>query len=210
MLQIAGPPAPETLRRDQLERRQRIVRAALRALASGDYDQVKVSEVARDSGVALGTVYRYFSSKEHLFAAAFVEWQGALKKKLRNQAPRGDTEAERVRDIFHRAIRAFQLQPQFYRVVMVLASTTDSYATDVASTIAEQFREIMQTAFDGPDGAHGADGPDLADREAILRTLTAVLDQSLRSWVMSRSAIGDVYACVDDAIRLIYEYPPRR
>lgn len=151
--------------------------------------------------MALGTVYRYFSSKEHLFAAAFVEWQGVLKKKLRKQAPRGDTEAERVRDIFHRAIRAFQLQPQFYRVVMVLASTTDSYATDVAHTIGGQFREIMQTAFDGPVDE---------DREAILRTLTAVLDQSLRSWVMNRSTIGDVYECVDDAIRLIYDYPAGR
>ena len=63
MLQIAGPPAPETLRRDQFARRQRIVRAALRALANSDYDQVRISEVARDSGVALGTLYRYFASK---------------------------------------------------------------------------------------------------------------------------------------------------
>ena len=69
MLQIDGPPAPETLRRDQLARRERIVRTAARALANGDYDQVKVSDVARDSGVALGTLYRYFASKEHLQTA---------------------------------------------------------------------------------------------------------------------------------------------
>ena len=199
MLEMAGPPAPETLRRDQLERRQRIVRTALRALANTDYDQVKISEVARDSGVALGTVYRYFSSKEHLFAAVFFEWQGALKKKLQKEAPRGDTEADRLRDIFHRAIRAFQLQPQFYRVVMMLASTTDAYATDMAHDIAEQFRETMQTAFDGPFDAN---------RGAILFTVYAVLDESLRAWVMNRTTIKDVYGCVDDAIRLIYDYSP--
>ena len=51
---------------------------------------MKVSEVARESGVALGTLYRYFASKDHLFAAVFVEWQGALKVKLEKGAPRGE------------------------------------------------------------------------------------------------------------------------
>jgi AcrR family transcriptional regulator len=197
--QIAGPPAPETLRADQLARRQRIVRAALKALAASDYEQVKISEVARDSGVALGTLYRYFASKEHLFSAVFVEWQGALKRKLEKERPRGDTEAERLRDVFHRIIRAFQLQPQFYRVVMVLTATTDPYAADMYQSLGAQSRETVQMAFGGPFDA---------DRAAILATLNAVLDESLRSWVMNRKAIADVYADVDNAIRLIYVYRP--
>jgi TetR/AcrR family transcriptional regulator, cholesterol catabolism regulator len=197
VLQIAGPPAPETLRRDQLARRQRIVRAALRALANSDYDQVKISEVARDSGVALGTLYRYFASKEHLLAAAFVEWQGALKKKLEKEQPQGDTEADRLRDIFHRTIRAFQLQPQFFRVVMMLTATTDAYAADLYQSVASQFHDTVQMAFEGPFDE---------DHQAIFGTINAVLDESLRSWVMNRLTIQDVYANVDNTIRLIYEY----
>jgi AcrR family transcriptional regulator len=199
VLQIDGPPAPETLRRDQLARRQRIVRAALRALGNSDYDQVKISEVARDSGVALGTVYRYFTSKEHLLAAAFVEWQSALKKKLEKEPPRGETEAERLRDVFHRTIRAFQLQPQFYRVVMMLNATTDTYAADLYQSVSAQFHDTVQTAFAGPSDE---------DRVAILGTVNAVLDGALRSWVMNRLTIQDVYQHVDDAIRLIYDYCP--
>ena len=201
MQQIAGPPAPETLRADQLARRQRIVRAALKALAASDYEQVKISEVARDSGVALGTLYRYFASKEHLFAAVFVEWQGALKKKLEREQPRGETEAERLRDVFHRMARAFQLQPQFYRVLMVLAGTSDPYAAELYQTMTAQSRDTVAMAFGGPFNA---------DRAAILAILNAVLDESLRSWVMNRKAIADVYADVDNAIRLIYEYSPGR
>jgi len=199
VLQIAGPPAPETLRRDQFARRQRIVRAALRALANSDYDQVRISEVARDSGVALGTLYRYFASKEHLFAAVFVEWQAALKKKLEKEPPRGGTEAERLRDVFHRTIRAFQLQPQFYRVVMILNATTDAYAADLYQSVSSQFQDTVQTAFAGPFDD---------DHAAILGTVNAVLDSSLRSWVMNRLTIQDVYNNVDAAIRLIYEYCP--
>ncbi|HEY6786790.1 MAG TPA: TetR/AcrR family transcriptional regulator [Trebonia sp.] len=199
--QIAGPPAPETLRADQLARRQRIVRAALKALAGSDYEQVKISDVARDSGVALGTLYRYFASKEHLFAAVFVEWQGALKKRLEREQPRGETEAERLRDVFHRTIRAFQLQPQFYRVLMMLTGTADPYAADLYQSLAAQSRDTVAMAFGGPFNA---------DRTAILATVNAVLDESLRSWVMNRKAIADVYADVDAAIRLIYQYCPER
>jgi TetR/AcrR family transcriptional regulator, cholesterol catabolism regulator len=200
--QIAGPPAPETLRADQAARRQRIVRAALKALAGcGDHEQVKISEVARDSGVALGTLYRYFSSKEHLLAAAFVEWQGALKKKLEREQPRGGTEAERLRDVYHRMVRAFQLQPQFYRVVMMLTVTTDADAADLYTSLAAQSRDTVRMAF-------GASFDE--DRAAIAATLNAVLDESLRSWVMNRKTIAGVYADVDNAIRLIYEYPPGR
>ena len=164
--QIAGPPAPETLRADQLARRQRIVRAALKALAGSDYEQVKISDVARDSGVALGTLYRYFASKEHLFAAVFVEWQGALKKKLERERPQGETEAERLRDVFHRTIRAFQLQPQFYRVVMVLTATTDPYATealpDAGGPVARHRGDGLRRAVrrrPGGDPGHAQRGP---------------------------------------------------
>jgi TetR/AcrR family transcriptional regulator, cholesterol catabolism regulator len=199
LLQIDGPPAPETLRSDRLARRQRIVRAGLKALASSDYDQVKISEVARDSGVALGTLYRYFTSKEHLFAAVFMEWHGALKRKLEKERPVGETEADRLRDVFHRMIRAFQLQPQFFRVVMMLEATTDVYAADLYQSLSAQSRETVGMAFGGPVDD---------DRKAIYGTLNAVLDGSLRSWVMNRATIHDVYTNVDNAIRLVYEYRP--
>ncbi len=167
MQQIAGPPAPETLRADQLARRQRIVRAALK------------DQLARRQRIV----------------------RAALKKRLEREQPRGETEAERLRDVFHRTIRAFQLQPQFYRVVMVLTGTTDPYATELYQTLAAQSRDTVAMAFGGPFDA---------DRAAILATLNAVLDESLRSWVMNRKAIADVYADVDNTIRLIYQYCPER
>jgi AcrR family transcriptional regulator len=197
VLQVTGPPAPETLGQAQLARRERIVRTALHALANSDYEQLRISQIARDSGSSLGTVYRYFSSKEHLFAAVFVEWQGALKKKLQTSHPEGSTEAARVRDVFHRTIRAFQLQPQFFRVTMILQATTDTYAAELYHSVSSQFRDTVQTAFEGPFDH---------DREEIYRIMNLVLDGSLRGWVLNGLTIDDVYKNIDDAIRLIYEH----
>lgn len=96
-------------------------------------------------------------------------------------------------------IRAFQLQPQFYRVVMMLDATTDPYAADLYQSLSAQSRETLGVAFGAPFDE---------DRRAIYATLTAVLDESLRSWVMNRATINDVYANIDNAIRLIYQYRP--
>jgi len=57
----------EPTNKQQLERWNRILDAAENLGSQQGLDQVQVSEVARDAGVALGTVYRYFPSKAWLF-----------------------------------------------------------------------------------------------------------------------------------------------
>src|SRR5262249_31075054 len=67
--------APDSLPRGQQERRDTIVRAAICILEQGgEYDAIQMRDIASEAGVALGTVYRYFSSKEHLYAAALLAW----------------------------------------------------------------------------------------------------------------------------------------
>ncbi len=193
-MQVSGPPAPESLRKDQLARRQRIVRAALAALLRSNYDEVKVSAIAADAGVALGTLYRYFSSKEHLFAAVFLEWQASLNTKLAKAAPNRGSEAENVRELYQQMVSAFETQPQFLRVLIVLETTSDAYAAQMLNTSSELFRESMGSVFSEWDDEH----------VRISRLMSAVLFSGLRTWVMNRNTIADVREAVDSAIDLIY------
>lgn len=49
---------------------RRILHAAVEAFRTRDYAEVTVSDVAASAGVAKGSVYRHYSSKEQLFAAS--------------------------------------------------------------------------------------------------------------------------------------------
>jgi AcrR family transcriptional regulator len=60
----AEPTSPE-----QKERYQRILRAAAQHGAANGLERVQMLDVARDAGVAIATLYRYFPSKTHLFTA---------------------------------------------------------------------------------------------------------------------------------------------
>ena len=105
--------------------------------------------------------------------------------------------------MFRRTIRAFQVQPQFFRLLMVpLNTTSDAYAAESLSVPPGRCSpEIVESRrFAGP--------PD-AKRDAICTTINSVLDAfSCALWVMNRATIEPVYQGVDDAIRLIYEFCP--
>jgi AcrR family transcriptional regulator len=198
-LQVTGPPAPETLRPHLLARRQRIVGCAVKALMHSDYESIKIQDVALSANVALGTVYRYFASKEHLFAAAFLEWQEALKRNLDKRALEGMTEPERLSDILQRSIHAAEVQPQFLKVVMMLRTTTDPYAAQIFSTLSGLYLSTLARARDEP--------PD--DRFRIVTTtVQAVYMTALEEWVMGRLPIQDVYQRVEDSIKLAYGLLP--
>ena len=192
-----GPPAVELLRSGQRARRERIVRAGLRKLASEDYDKIKISDVAVDAEVAIGTLYRYFSSKEHLFAAVFKEWQDSLGRHIHLSALRGDTNAERLLDLLMRMVRAFQAQPQFYKLLLVLQTTTDPYAAEIYDYLDGGFRGLVETALDEVSEK---------DRVAISRVIGGVLDQNMRGWVMNRLTITQARENIADAVRLIFGF----
>lgn len=74
---VRTPPA------SQLARRERILDAAIELASDGGYDAVQMREVADRAEVALGTLYRYFPSKDHLLVSAmgrtFVELQDSVQ-----------------------------------------------------------------------------------------------------------------------------------
>lgn len=75
------PPA-SPVSKGQVARRDRILDAAAELGATADFDRVQMHEVAKDAGVAIGTVYRYFPSKTHLFTAVFEAQLGKFVEQL--------------------------------------------------------------------------------------------------------------------------------
>src|SRR6266567_4761567 len=67
--EVRSPAAPVSER--QMVRRERILDAAAELGSAADYDRVQMVDVAKSAGVAIGTLYRYFPSKTHLFGALF-------------------------------------------------------------------------------------------------------------------------------------------
>ena len=84
-----GTTAVPELTDDQRDRRQRIIDAAFELGAEWGYDAVQMRDVAATANVSLATIYRYFSSKDHLLAAAMSDWTARLQRRVATSPPAG-------------------------------------------------------------------------------------------------------------------------
>src|SRR6202789_1764685 len=107
---MVSRPVPRSLTRAPQARRQRVVDAAMALGLEGGYEAVQMRDVAARADVAMGTVYRYFTSKDHLLAAALVHWVEQLDSRLPQEPAKGETQADRVVEVLDRALRAMGRQ----------------------------------------------------------------------------------------------------
>jgi AcrR family transcriptional regulator len=193
----AAPPSPESLTASQFARRERIVKVALALLVNGDYEKIQMKDVAEASDVALGTVYRYFTSKEHLFAAVQLEWVKSLHRQILRRPPSGQSNLERLSQVLHKSVRAFQLQPQFYRVLLVLEVAKDPFAKELFEVMSRETEATYRESLSGVDPTTASD---------LLRVVLAVLGAELRRWVLGRQSIDEVKQNLDAALSLLLTY----
>lgn len=83
----------EKMRNRKAEARKRIFQCALNCVMEGGFRSAQITHVAQAAGVATGTIYRYFDSKEELFAEIF---QSATKREVDKVAEALATEGNAV------------------------------------------------------------------------------------------------------------------
>src|SRR3989442_15325829 len=81
--------------------RQRLVHAALELFTARGYETTTTAEIARKAGVAEGTIYRHFQSKQHLLNELYrgaARWAVRLVREAEGGAGGGDPR-EKVRHV---------------------------------------------------------------------------------------------------------------
>lgn len=178
----------------QEARRQRVIDAAMALALEGGYEAVQMRDVATRADVAMGTVYRYFSSKDHLLSAALVYWVEQLVERLARQPAKGATPAERVTEVLDRALRAMARQPRLGMAVFISLSSSDPAAVESQMEIARLMDEIVVRAIGEPAPA------DVAARS---RMIGHVWYSAMTGWVNGWSPIERVYSELEIAADLL-------
>jgi TetR/AcrR family fatty acid metabolism transcriptional regulator len=109
-------PSSDTNRPDK---RERITDAAICVFAQKGYHAARVSDVAKEAGVADGTIYLYFRNKEDLLLSIFEEKMGMLTDLLQAEIDGVDCPLEKMR-VFSRQhfsqLRTYPLIAQVFQV----------------------------------------------------------------------------------------------
>lgn len=163
----------------------------------GGYDAVQMRDVAARSAVALGTLYRYFSSKNHLLVAALAEWTAELQRQLAQRPARGDTPPDRVVDTLRRATRALEKMPALSSALVTALtslSSDDPKALSLANDVYEAIGDIITDAMRNGDVPH---------REEAIRVLSQVWFAALVAWVRGWAPAGQMIKDLEAATRML-------
>lgn len=136
----------------QQARHDRILDVAGRLASEGGYDAVQMRAVAADSEVALGTLYRYFPSKEHLLVSALLRQIGGLSDRLSVRPAQGASAEERVVDVLRRANAALRRRQDFTVAVIRALAAGDEAVAPVVRDVRELMGSIIREAAGSGDG----------------------------------------------------------
>ncbi len=192
---MADTDAPSALTRNQAARRERVIRAALDLGAEGGYDAVQMRDVAGRAGVALGTIYRYFPSKDALLLAVMVQWLGDLEARVTRHPPEGATTVDRIMDVLTRALRAMDRDPKLTGAVIAAMTAGDPASVAAIGEATRTMAEIMQAAF--PDDV------DPALEASAAKALGHVWWSATISWANGMGDVGWVAGELREAAALI-------
>ncbi len=173
--------------RKQAERRARVVDAAMALAREGGYDAVQMREVSARADVALGTIYRYFSSKDEILAEGLVGWVELTRERMARRTPRGARPAERLADALRAASRIPDDAAPLLRALMTAMSAPSISPAHSSRDLQEQMQGIVRDALGTPP-------PPGIDADGVARVVAHVWSSCIARWVAgqfsSARAIG--------------------
>ena len=182
----------------QTERREAIVAAVVDLVAERGVDDLQMRDVADRARVSLGTPYRYFSSKDHLVAVAFMAWASNLDRQLtRSRVLDAGTEgdpATRLSEALRVGVRPFERQPNFARMLIAVGSSSDPLASETYLGLGRAIRRALGRAI-----------PDVEPetREGVLQVVGSVWYHTFVEWMGGRITVAQVHERLDRAVQLL-------
>ena len=171
----------------QREKRRQILRAAITVFARSGYHTSRVSDVAKEAGVAYGLVYHYFGSKEDLletiFRRTWTRMLEAVEEVERDGAPARDQLLAVARIV----LGAWPVDPDLVRVLVREVARSPQLGREV-DEIAHAFQALERIVSRGQD--RGELRTDLEPRLAAWIVYGA-LEEILTGWVFERLPASD-------------------
>ena len=166
------------------DKREAILRAGIRIFAHNGYFNSKVADIAREAGVADGTVYLYFKSKEDILHSIFDRsMEEAIADGRKRMAKVADPR-ERLRTIAHMHLDRLGANRELAIVFQVeLRGSTKFMEEFSAAGFAEYLKLIRTTIEDGQNaGVFRAE----LNAKVVAKVLFGALDEMATNWILSK------------------------
>ncbi len=128
--------------------RERLLRAAREVIEEGGYGAATVAAIAERAGVAAGTLYRHFASKEELFVEVFravCDREVAAMRAAADAMPAGASHVDRLETVLATFARRALRSPRL--AWALIAEPVDPLVDAERLAYRERYRELTAAAL---------------------------------------------------------------
>ena len=168
------------------DKREAILRAAIKVFAQRGYFNSKVADVAKEAGIADGTVYLYFKSKDEILHSVFDRAMEEFIAEGKKELARIESPKDKLRRIAELHLEKLSADRDLAIVFQVeLRGSTKFMQEFSAAGFAEYLDIIQQTFIEGQ-----RKGIFQKDLKPIVcaKILYGALDEMVTNWILSNNS----------------------
>lgn len=167
------------------DKRSLILDAALRTFAKRGYSDTKVAEIAAEAGVAEGTLYNYFQSKEELLLALFDEKWNIIINDIRKKIDRIEDPNDKLKAIFTSIVSMFRKNRHLAELFMIDMKQSNIFLNNYTINRIVEFLDIIESVL--IEGKNKGLYKKNLDTRVARMIIFGAAQGILLSWVLSES-----------------------
>jgi TetR/AcrR family transcriptional regulator, fatty acid metabolism regulator protein len=168
------------------DKREAILRAATKVFAGKGYFNSKVADIAKEAGIADGTVYLYFKSKDEILHSIFDRAMAEFIEEGKRELKEIDDPTEKLRRISQLHLERLGADREMAIVFQVeLRGSTKFMEEFSAAGFAEYLDIIRKTIEEGQ--TQGVFRKDLHPITCA-KILYGALDEMVTNWILSKNS----------------------
>jgi AcrR family transcriptional regulator len=164
-----------------VDRRRQILDAAIRVFARQGFHACRVSDIAREAGVAYGLVYHYFDSKEQILNELFAERWSLMLSAIDEVDGRSIPAREKLDAVAGFIIDSYRHDPELMKVIIVeVTRAANSFGRTHLPEINQAYEMIAKIVR---DAQRAGDFRDDVDPLFASMWFYGAIEQLLSGWV---------------------------
>lgn len=161
-----------------------ILRGAIKVFARNGFFNSKVADVAKEAGVADGTVYLYFKNKDDILVSIFNQVVDEALTKGREGLASIDDPIERIKVIVNSHLKLFASDRDLAVVFQVEFRSSSKFMEQFSATGVTKYLDLIRTSIDEAQ-RRGIFRRDI-NANLTAKILFGALDEMVTNWVLSK------------------------